>query len=392
VIQLPPAVKKAATRHVSGSTLIPYGTIITDHLVKLSGGAGLLGTWQLGGIPFETVDEGEILARKEALHHFLRALGGGSFAVWTHKIRRVVHERLQGVADNSFCRELTERYYDTFETHRQMATELYLSILYRPPQQKIVNLFGRAGSKQLSEIQQREQEGIAAFEDVAKQLDASLRRYEPERLGTYERNGVVYSQHLSFLAYLLNGVWEPVPLRRCPLSTYLLSSRLHFSDRTGMVEIWHPSGTRKFAGLLDIQEYPGFSEPGMTNGMLYGESEYIETQSFSFLGKRDGLKYLERQRNHLISGEDAATREIAQFGHAAEDLQSGLIDVGEYHYSIRWRSLGRRWRRWRRRAPWRGRPFRTDPASRWRWWMSFRNVPGLHNFPAIGGCVLGRPP
>lgn len=334
MIQLPSFVTKAATGHVPGSSSIPYGTILTDHVVKLSGGAGLLGTWRLDGIPFETVDEGDILARKEALHNFLRALGGGSFAVWTHKIRRVVHERLQGMAVNPFCRELSERYDATFATHRQMATELYLSILYRPPQQKVVNLFGRVGTKQFAELQRQEQEGLATFEDVAKQLEASLRRYEPERLGTFEHRGVVYSQHLSFLAYLINGVWESIPLRRCPLNSYLLSSRLHFSDRTGMVEIWHPSGIRKFAGLLDIQEYPGFSEPGMTNGMLYGESEYIETQSFSFVGKRDGLKYLERQRNHLIAGEDVATREIEQFSQAAEDLQSGLIDLGEYHYSI----------------------------------------------------------
>lgn len=334
MIQLPPAVKQAATGHVSGSAYIPYGAAITDNLVKLSGGAGLLGTWRLDGIPFETVDEGEILARKEALHQFLRALGGGSFAVWSHKIRRVVHERLKGMTDNPFCRELSERYYGAFETHRQMATELYLSVLYRPLQHNLTNLFGRVGTKQLSEIQQKERDGIAVFDDVAKQVEASLRRYEPERLGTVEHHGVVYSQHLSFLAYLVNGVWESIPLRRCPLNTYLLSSRLHFSDRTGMVEIWHPSGARKFAGLLDIQEYPGFSEPGMTNGLLYGDSEYIETQSFSFLGKRDGLKYLERQRNHFISGEDAATREIEQFSQAAEDLQSGLIDLGEYHYSI----------------------------------------------------------
>ena len=85
MMQFPSFITKAATSHVSGSSYIPYGTIISDHVVKLSGGAGLLGTWRLDGIPFETVDESDILARK-ALHNFLRALGGGSFAVWTHKI------------------------------------------------------------------------------------------------------------------------------------------------------------------------------------------------------------------------------------------------------------------------------------------------------------------
>lgn len=334
MITVQTSAKKAATGHVCASDYIPYGTVINENLVKLSGGAGLLGTWRLAGISFETVDEDEILARKEALHNFIRSLGGGQFAVWTHKIRRVVQERLQGMTTNPFCRELTERYYETFTTHRQMVTELYLSILYRPSQPRVMTIFGRIGKKTLEDVTRNEEEGIAAFDEMASQLEASLRRYEPERLETCEKNGLVYSRHLSFLAYLLNGVWEDIPLRRCPLNTYLLSSRLHFSDRTGIVELWHPNGNRTFAGLLDIQEYPTFSEPGMTNVVLYGDSEYIETQSFSPVGKRPALSYLDRHRGHLISGEDAATKEIVQFDQAAEDVQSGTIDLGEYHYSI----------------------------------------------------------
>jgi len=41
-----------------------------------------------------------------------------------HKVRRVVRERLEGKYTNDFARELDERYYKTFDTVRQMATEL----------------------------------------------------------------------------------------------------------------------------------------------------------------------------------------------------------------------------------------------------------------------------
>ena len=111
-----------------------------------------------------------------------------------------------------------------------------------------------------------------------------------------------------------------------------------------------------------MQEYPQFSEPGMNNGILYGEDEYIETQSYSIYNKRDALKALAKQKGHLIASEDAATREIEQMDQAAEDIQGGLIDLGEYHYTVA--VFGPTMRPWR--SPWRNYApcFKMDPASK----------------------------
>ncbi|MBK9949316.1 MAG: VirB4 family type IV secretion/conjugal transfer ATPase [Nitrospira sp.] len=324
--------KKAAAVQISTSDYIPLGTTITPTVITLTGGE-YLACWKLEGITFETSDRTEVLLRKEGLHQFLRSLGGGSFAVWSHKIRRVVHERLQGQSPNEFCRTLSDRYYQSFDQHRQMATELYLSILYRPSPSKVASFFTRMTTRTLAQRREQEAEQLTILEDMGKQLEASLSRYGPTRLATYVKQDIVYSEMLAFLSYLINGVWEEIPLRRAPLASYLPTSRLHFGDKTGMVEIWHPR-ERKFAGFLDMQEYPQFSEPGMNNGLLYSDDEYIETQSFSFLNKRSALKSLATQKGHLIASEDAATREIEQMDQAADDLQSGLIDLGQYHYSL----------------------------------------------------------
>ena len=326
-------VSKAASAQVPASDYIPLGTPITAHVVKLSNTGDYLAIWRLEGITFETADRAEILLRKEGLHNFIRALGGGNYAVWSHKIRRVVTERLSGKSPNAFCEELNDRYYRSFDSHRQMATELYLSVVYRPFPSRVRSFFTRLKGRSLQQIRDQETEHLAILEDTACQLEASLRRYEPQRLGTYTKQDIVYSEMLAFLGYLINGVWEEIPFRRALLTSYLPTSRLHFGDKTGMVEIWHPK-ERKFAGFLDMQEYPQFSEPGMNNGILYGEDEYIETQSYSIYNKRDALKALDKQKGHLIASEDAATREIEQMDQAAEDIQSGLIDLGEYHYTI----------------------------------------------------------
>ena len=323
----------AASAHIPASDYIPLGTPVTPHVIKLSGTGDYLAIWRLEGITFETADRAEILVRKEALHHFIRALGGGAYALWSHKIRRVVRERLSGKSPNAFCQELHERYEQSFDHHRQMATELYLSVVYRPSPSKVRNFFTRMGTRSLPQLRDQETEHLTKLEEMAHQLEASLRRYEPQRLGTYTTQDIVFSDMLAFLGYLINGVWEEIPFRRAPLSSYLPTSRLHFGERNGMVEIWHPT-ERKFAGFLDMQEYPQCSEPGMNNGILYGEDEYIETQSFSLYNKRDALQALAKQKGHLIASEDAATSEIEQMDQAAEDLQRGLIDLGEYHYTL----------------------------------------------------------
>jgi len=334
-------VKQSASAQVAIGDFVPMGVHVRPNVVKLKRTGDYLATWRLEGISFETADHDEIAVRKEGLNNFLRALGGGHYAVWSHKVRRVVRERLSGTYDNAFCSDFNERYYESFESDRQMATELYLTVIYRPRLTRLGGMFKRLTVRSLDDIRSKESEELDAVDDMAKQLEASLSRYGPERLGTFEKQGVVCSQMLGLYGFLLNGVWEDVPLRHADLSEYLPTSRLHFGDKNGMLEIWHPS-ERKYVGFLDFQDYPKFSEPGMNNAILYGDYEYIETQSFSIKNRRDAIDALERQKGQLTAAEDTGTREITEMDDAMEDVQTGTIEMGEYHYSLAvfGRSLG----------------------------------------------------
>jgi type IV secretion system protein VirB4 len=325
--------KQAAAAQVSASDYIPMGIHVRPDVIKLKRSGDYIATWRLEGISFETADHDEIGVRKEGLNNFLRALGGGHYAVWTHKLRRLVRERLPGAYENDFCRELNERYYASFETHLQMATELYLTVIYRPSPTRMGNLFKRLTVRSIEDIRAKEAEDLDAVDDMAKQLEASLSRYAPERLTTFHKGDVVCSEMLALYGFLVNGIWEDVPLRRADLAEYLPTSRLHFGDKNGMLEIWHPS-ERKYVGFLDFQDYPKFSEPGMNNAILYGGYEYIETQSFSIKNRRDAISDLERQKGQLTAAEDTGTREIAEMDDAMEDVQTGAIEMGEYHYTL----------------------------------------------------------
>ena len=333
--------KQAASAQVAVGDYVPMGVHVRPDIVKLKRSGDYLATWRIEGITFETADHDEIAIRKEGLNNFLRALGGGHYAIWSHKVRRLVRERLAGEYENAFCRELNERYYESFESDRQMATELYLTVIFRPNPTRLSTMFKRLTVRSLDDIKSKEAEDLDTVDDMAKQLEASLSRYGPERLDTFERNGVICSEMLGLYGFLLNGVWEDVPLRHADLSDYLPTSRLHFGDKNGMLEIWHPT-ERKYVGFLDFQDYPKFSEPGMNNAILYGDYEYIETQSFSIKNRRDAIEALERQKGQLSAAEDTGTREIAEMDDAMEDVQTGTIEMGEYHYTLAifGRSLG----------------------------------------------------
>jgi type IV secretion system protein VirB4 len=324
---------KAAAAQIPAADHVPLSSHIRDNVIKLKRTGDYIATWRLEGIAFETADVNDLAAYKEGLCSFLRSLGGGNFAIWTHKVRRVVRERLQGRYTNAFAYELNERYYKSFDKVRQMATELYLTVVYRPTPSRSARLFKKLAVRSIEEIKAKQAEDLDVMDDIAKQLEAGLAKYGPERLSTFTKGNVVCSEMLALFGFLVNGVWEDVPLRRAELAEYLPTSRLHFGDRNGMLEIWHPSGKR-FVGFLDFQEYPKLSEPGMNNGILYGNYEYIETQSFAIKNKREARAALERQLGHLTASEDASPNEIDDMHQAIDDLQDGTIEIGEYHFTL----------------------------------------------------------
>lgn len=327
-------IENDANVQVPTSTHIPFATHVAPNIIKIKRTGEYVVTWQLAGITFETTDTDEFQARKEGLNNLLRALGGGSFSLWSHKIRRVVQERLDAAYPSAFCEDFSKRYYDSLAKHRQMVTELYLTVVFRPKAQGAVGFFKKIGGRSLKQIKAKQKEELDLLDDTIKQVESSLVKYDPKILGTYKRKNVVFSELLRFYGYLTNGVWEEYPLCHAEVAEYLPTSRLFFGDKNGMLQIKNPASPDKFVGFLDIKEYPTFTEPGVANTILYGNYEYIETQSFSLLARRDAIEALERQRGHMLSSEDAAQGDIAMMEDAIEQLASGLIEMGQYHYTL----------------------------------------------------------
>lgn len=329
-----PALNAAiAQREVPLADYLPYSSHVTEHILSTVNGE-YLRIWKLGGISFEAADEDTIAIRHDAFNQLLRSIGGGgSIALWAHKIRRKVTDRFDGHFPSAFCQDFNSRYFDSFHGYRMMANELFLTVVYNPKFEsgKVARFLGRAVRRDLDTIRREQQDAIDHLNALAQQIESSLKPYDLEALGTYAHKNVQYSRMLEHLAFLANGFWEPVPLRRARIRDYLPSSRIFVGLEN--LELRSPTSTR-FVGLLDFADYPEFSEPGILNPLLYDDYEYIESQSYTILNRHDALRALELQRNQLIASDDLAISQIDDIDAAMEELVNGRYVMGDYYYSV----------------------------------------------------------
>ncbi|PTB16962.1 VirB4 family type IV secretion/conjugal transfer ATPase [Trinickia symbiotica] len=325
-----------ANREVPVADYIPYSTHVTDHVIKTREG-DYLQIWKIAGIAFEAADAADILVRHDGFNQLVRGLPGGHASLWSHRLRRRVSDHFISPYANSFCQDLAIRYYASFAGYRMMADELYLTLVYRPSRTRLGRVFSRAARRTLDDIRRDQYEALKVIGELAEQVDAALTPYDPVALSVFRKRSPYatrprrYSSALELLGYLVNATWETQPVPSGPIREALPTARLFVGAEK--LEIRMPGETR-YAAMLDLKDYPEDTEPGMLNGLLYGDFEYIETQSFTILDKPSAKEALERQRNQLIAGEDVAVSQVEAMDQALDDLVNGDFVLGEYHYSL----------------------------------------------------------
>lgn len=307
---------------------LPFSSLVAESVVSTRDG-DYLSTWSIEGLSFEGLSKDQAFLKMDQLNLLVRSLSNGHFAFWIHRVRRHVQDRL-AVAGNKFSRELLQQYYDNLENGGLMATEIYLTIIYRPHPQKKYSLLPKihlSCTEILAEIKQAQE----TLHEIDRQIQNSLKNYGPQLLGTYELNQQTYSYQLEFYAYLINGHWWRIPVKNIPLYHYLAVSRVLFGDQ--IMETRDAIGS-SFSCFLDLKDYAEFTEPGILNTLLGLHCEYIESQSFSPLSKPDAVSALKTQRNQLVAAQDESLRQIHDLDEALDSVVSGNFALGEYHYVI----------------------------------------------------------
>ncbi|MBO9834749.1 VirB4 family type IV secretion/conjugal transfer ATPase [Xanthomonas phaseoli] len=316
------------------SEFVSISTHVAPSVLKTTGGDYLL-IWHLAGLPFVGRDEFELEQRHNTFNRLLQTLRAPDFAnvaFWVHDVRRRRKIGDESRFKQAFNQNLSDEYYSALSSQKIMQNELYFSMIYRPV------ITGRRlveKSADPERIRSEEEQAVAKMIELATNVEAVLKDYSPYRLGMYEaKNGIVFSETLEFLGYLLNRIDEPVPVLQAPVQAYLPVSKHMFANKTGDFVIRTPDGINHFGAILNVKEYADGTYPGILNGLKYLDFEYVVTHSFSPVGRHEALKVLERTKGMMISSGDKSSSQIRDLDIAMDDVASGNFVLGEYHFTI----------------------------------------------------------
>lgn len=326
-----PKFAKEAKKEVPLSAFIPYTNHVTKHIVRLVGGEYIV-TLKLSGAAHESADAQDINIWHDQLNNFLRNIASPQVAVWSHVVRRFYNEFPGGEFAPGFCADFNEHYRERVTVQKGLVNELYLTLVYRPEQNALGKFFGMFNKRSSEELAQQQKEAIEAVTDLMNAAVAALDRYEPEVLGCYEHNQLLFSETLEFLAFLVDGEWRRFPVTRSEIRDVLATSRPFFG-KGGLMSFKGPSRSQ-YGAVIAIQEYPAITCPGILNDMLGMPFEFVLSQSFTFLGKQDALSSMKRQHGRMVNSGDLAQSQVADIEEAMDDLVSNRFVMGAHSLSL----------------------------------------------------------
>jgi type IV secretion system protein VirB4 len=319
----------AALTEAPLSSFIPWSSLIDERTVFTRGG-DFLRSWRLDGIAFETAGAKYIADCHESACNVLRTLGGGNFVLWTHAVHRQVRQSLPAPRGPRFAVDLDEQYQARIMARPMMATELYATLLFRPYTGNAARAFATV-RRTIRQVRAAQEAALAELGEKGAIFEGGLRQFRPQPLASYEHLGATYSELAEFLRFLVTGRWRRMPQLAGPIHREMAGVRLFFGGAN--VEV-REGQERRFGTLLDILEYPPGAQPGTLDCLLYQDAEFVQTQSFSMLAKREALSALQTQQKQLLSSEDLAVSQVEQMTRALDEVADGALTVGEYHYSL----------------------------------------------------------
>jgi type IV secretion system protein VirB4 len=319
----------ALRREIAADARVPYLAHVSPEVVKTTYG-DYVQVIRLMGASFECADDEALNTWHERLNVLWRNIASPQVSLWSHVIRRR-EVTYPAPTDEGFARTLEAKYRARLTHQTLMVNELYLSLVYRPTAGVASSWAAKALRATSSAGAPMElADALDACEKLRETVRASLGRYEPEILAILEQ-GRPYSQVLSFLSYLVNGEWRPVPLPRAPIHDVLTTSRVSFG--TEVLEYRSMTGTRVGA-MLAIKEYPTPTTVGMLDALLSAPFPFVLTQSFAFLSKPAAQSLLQRQFNRMLNAGDFAVSQAEELKDALDAVTSNEFVMGDHHFSL----------------------------------------------------------
>lgn len=316
-------------RENPSADFIPYRIQLNENTVKAADGA-YMQVIKLEGVAHESADAEDILRWKDQLNIFLRNIASPNISIWSNIVRRLDNSYPAGDFPGDFDSALNEKYKAHLGNKTMMVNELYLTIIYKPANQKAKSFLSGL-SKDIEEQRAQQANAIEELDKVVGMAVSFLDQYDPRLLGTYEYKGILHSEVIEFFDYLANGDKTPRPLTRKPIKNTLARNRVFFGADSYEIR---SMTEEKFGAIIGINEYPDGTEPGFLNVLLSCPFEFVLTQSFSFMARPVAIELLSRQMRRMETTEDLAVSQIDAMSDALDDLASGRIVFGHHHLTL----------------------------------------------------------
>ena len=317
-------------------TFVPYTRHIDDYTIKTKGGH-YVQMLKIPGFSFETADQLDLNSKKRNRSTLLRGLANSRFAIYHHVIRREVMEYPQGDFDNTWCDDLDKAYKIRLSTRRMFKNEQYVSIVRRPAQNVIgaLNSFMRSiltkvDQRQLEEL---EKDNLKAIHEAAQMLEAGYKSYGAQRLKVFDDDGIMLSEPLEMLGYLINLDVQPVKLSTSSISNYLPRKRVLFNKESFEIR---GASTKdvKVGAMLSIKDYAAMTYPGMLDDLLRLPNEFVLTQSFGFVDRQKSLSEMRDVRRKIQMADEGIESQITDIEDGIDDVGSGRSAMGEHHLTV----------------------------------------------------------
>ncbi len=328
---------KIAANEADASVHIPYTRHVDDYTLATKNGY-YVQFLKVDGFSFETADQIDVNARKEARATMLRGLSSSRFAIYHHIVRREVDQYPAGIFENKFCENLDHAYRERIEDRRMFVNEQYISLVRRPSAGAIgfVEKIKRSLSSKIDKeaIAEIEAADLKALNDGVKKLMSNLGRYGAKRLGMkVTEDGTHLSEPLSLIGFLTNFEMRDYRIPRGGIDKYVATKRISFGKETLEVR-GAAEGDVKIAAVASVASYDPVTQPEILNNVLRIPSEFILTQSFGFIDRQATLSMMSGNRKRYESVEEDSVTLLAQLDQAIDEVSSGRSSYGEHHLTI----------------------------------------------------------
>ena len=309
-------------------TVVPYSSHVADHVVKTLSN-DFVSSWALSGTSFECDSVLDSDTFNAQTHTFLKSFASDSVTFYVHTIREKLTDSFESRSHNNFANKISDLYYQGLTSEPFMANKIYLTLVYSPNSQLENAQFKRLNVGEQQEIIESH---LTEMNDYCERISAFVTRFGGCQLTTYTNDrGVTFSKQLEFYNYLISGVWQKIPVQNTPIYNRLGVADVYFSHENGEM---HVQGLRKFFRFIEIRELPEQTDSCVLNSLLIADCEFVLTQSFSCLQKRESLSAIRVVEKRLRSVSDDAYRQRDELMEAKNDLVSSDIFFGQYHFSL----------------------------------------------------------